>query len=167
MATHSSILAWRIPWTQEPGGLQSTGLQELSMSEQLSIHAQKQLQLRPKLIRHPSLDHGNRQRAYNQLRIVYYLFKKTTEPQVRTVGIQRFQCGAASLSLPSISTAILLGQDQPYKQQLCGQRWLNWFGVQQEKTLYSQDSQETELILVTNEWGDDRTACLARLTDQP
>ena len=24
MATHSSILAWRIPWTEEPGGLQST-----------------------------------------------------------------------------------------------------------------------------------------------
>ena len=28
MATHSSILAWRIPWTEEPGGLQSMGLQE-------------------------------------------------------------------------------------------------------------------------------------------
>ena len=27
MATHSSILAWRIPWTGEPGGLQSIGLQ--------------------------------------------------------------------------------------------------------------------------------------------
>ena len=28
-ATHSSILAWRIPWTEEPGGLQSTGLQRV------------------------------------------------------------------------------------------------------------------------------------------
>ena len=27
MTTHSSILAWRIPWTEEPGGLQSIGLQ--------------------------------------------------------------------------------------------------------------------------------------------
>ena len=27
MTTHSSILAWRIPWTEEPGGLQSTGSQ--------------------------------------------------------------------------------------------------------------------------------------------
>ena len=27
MATHSSILAWRIPWTEEPGKLQSMGLQ--------------------------------------------------------------------------------------------------------------------------------------------
>ena len=29
MATLSSILAWRIPWTEEPGGLQSMGSQEL------------------------------------------------------------------------------------------------------------------------------------------
>ena len=29
MATHSSILAWKFPWTEEPGGLQSMGLQEL------------------------------------------------------------------------------------------------------------------------------------------
>ena len=28
MATHSSILAWRIPWTEEPGGLQSLGSQK-------------------------------------------------------------------------------------------------------------------------------------------
>ena len=27
MATHSSTLAWKIPWAEEPGGLQSTGLQ--------------------------------------------------------------------------------------------------------------------------------------------
>ena len=29
MATHSSILAWKIPWTEEPGGLQSMGLQRV------------------------------------------------------------------------------------------------------------------------------------------
>ena len=29
MATHSSILAWRIPWMEEPGGLQSIGLQRI------------------------------------------------------------------------------------------------------------------------------------------
>ena len=29
MATHSSILAWKIPWTEEPGGLQSMGYKEL------------------------------------------------------------------------------------------------------------------------------------------
>ena len=28
-ATHSGILAWRIPWTEEPGGLQSVGLQRV------------------------------------------------------------------------------------------------------------------------------------------
>ena len=31
METHSSILAWRIPWSEEPGGLQSMGLQELDI----------------------------------------------------------------------------------------------------------------------------------------
>ena len=30
MVTHSSNLAWRIPWTEEPGGLQSTGSQRVS-----------------------------------------------------------------------------------------------------------------------------------------
>ena len=33
MSTHSSILAWRIPWREEPGGLQSKGSQELDMTE--------------------------------------------------------------------------------------------------------------------------------------
>ena len=30
MATHSSLLAWRIPWTEEPGGLQSMGSQRVT-----------------------------------------------------------------------------------------------------------------------------------------
>ena len=29
MATHSSILAWKVPWTEEPGGLQSMGSQRV------------------------------------------------------------------------------------------------------------------------------------------
>ena len=29
LATHSSVLAWRIPWTEKPGGLQSMGLQRV------------------------------------------------------------------------------------------------------------------------------------------
>ena len=33
MATHSSILAWRSPWTEEPGGLQSLGLHRVGMTE--------------------------------------------------------------------------------------------------------------------------------------
>ena len=32
MATHSRILAWKIPLTEEPGGLQSMGYQELGMT---------------------------------------------------------------------------------------------------------------------------------------
>ena len=41
MATHSSILAWRIPWTEELGGLQSTGCQELDTTERLHFHLNK------------------------------------------------------------------------------------------------------------------------------
>jgi len=37
MATHSNILAWKIPWKEEPGGLQSMGLQELDMIERLTL----------------------------------------------------------------------------------------------------------------------------------
>ena len=33
MRTHFSILAWKIPWTEEPGGLQSTGLQNSNTTE--------------------------------------------------------------------------------------------------------------------------------------
>ena len=43
MATHSSILAWRIPWTEEPGGLQSMGSQSWTQLKQLSTHIKSRL----------------------------------------------------------------------------------------------------------------------------
>ena len=47
MATHSSVLAWRVPWTEEPGGLQSIAHStvhstELAMTEELTLQARKQ-----------------------------------------------------------------------------------------------------------------------------
>ena len=41
MATHSSILAWRIPWTEEPGGLQFTGSQRVrhNLSDLAGTHS--------------------------------------------------------------------------------------------------------------------------------
>ena len=36
MGTHSSILTWKIPWSEEYGGLKSLGLQESDMTEQLT-----------------------------------------------------------------------------------------------------------------------------------
>ena len=38
MATHSSILARRIPWTEEPGGLSPKSLKELDMTEHTHTH---------------------------------------------------------------------------------------------------------------------------------
>ena len=37
MATHSIILAWKIPWTEDPGGLQSMGHKKLDMTEYLTV----------------------------------------------------------------------------------------------------------------------------------
>ena len=39
MTTCSSILAWKIPWTEEPGRLQSMGYKESDMTERPSMHA--------------------------------------------------------------------------------------------------------------------------------
>ena len=44
MVTHSSILAWRIPWTEKPGGLQSTGSQESDTTERRAVKKKKALQ---------------------------------------------------------------------------------------------------------------------------
>ena len=38
MAAHTSILAWRIPWTEEPGVLQTMGVAESDMTERLNTH---------------------------------------------------------------------------------------------------------------------------------
>ena len=40
MATHSSILAWRIPWTEKPGGLQCMGLQRVGhVEKEMATHS--------------------------------------------------------------------------------------------------------------------------------
>ena len=46
MATHSSIVAWKVPWMAEPRELQSSGLKESDMTEQLSSHTDKTIRLR-------------------------------------------------------------------------------------------------------------------------
>ena len=43
MATHSSILAWRIPWTEEPVGCSPWGRKELDMTEQLNHSTQHRI----------------------------------------------------------------------------------------------------------------------------
>ena len=43
MATHSSILAWKIPWTEEPGGLLSTGSQRVRQDCACTLCVQRQV----------------------------------------------------------------------------------------------------------------------------
>ena len=38
VAIHSSILVWKLPWTEEPGGLRSMGPQRVGQTERLSTH---------------------------------------------------------------------------------------------------------------------------------
>ena len=46
LVTHSNILAWRIPWTEEPGGLQSMGSQTRTRLKRLSTHTRVIISLR-------------------------------------------------------------------------------------------------------------------------
>ena len=39
LATHSSTLAWKIPWTEEPGRLQSMGSPRLGLEEEMATHS--------------------------------------------------------------------------------------------------------------------------------
>ena len=42
MAAHSRILAWRIPWAEDPDGLQPMGSQELAMTAELALYLTRQ-----------------------------------------------------------------------------------------------------------------------------
>ena len=44
MAAHSRTLAWKIPWTEEPGGLQSVGLNQSDTNEHTHIHCPYSIQ---------------------------------------------------------------------------------------------------------------------------
>ena len=68
MATHSSILAWRIPWTEEPGGLQSTGSQSWTQLSDFTFTFKHSFQLYPLLCSASTIFgvHGNNKE--NQLK---------------------------------------------------------------------------------------------------
>ena len=53
METHSSILAWKVPWTEEPGRLQSWGRKETDTTEH--THTQPLLRSRNRIFPHPEV----------------------------------------------------------------------------------------------------------------
>ena len=60
MATHSSILAWGIPWTEEPGGLQTLGSQRVRLGRSDLAHTRRQEQKLAKEIKEwPTEEEGN------------------------------------------------------------------------------------------------------------
>ena len=68
MATHSSILAWRIPWTEKPLSLQSTGLQSIRQTEQVTLSL--------------ALLHN----VFNQKRLVCFILKQFSMLKKRKEG---------------------------------------------------------------------------------
>ena len=67
MATHSSVLAWRIPWTEESGRLQSVGSQELDTTQRLNHHHHSSLTW---WVPHTDADEINNIHEYDFLDIV-------------------------------------------------------------------------------------------------
>ena len=67
MATHSSILAWRFPWTEEPGGLQSKSCKESNMTahthEDARHEAEKRIQNRRENVSWSWQKGGQKQRS--------------------------------------------------------------------------------------------------------
>ena len=81
MATHASILAWRIPWIEESGGLQSMGSQSQTRLKRLSMHActvqSKHLFFKPRMSRNKnksSSDIAGIAKKHQLLLLYYYTF---------------------------------------------------------------------------------------------
>ena len=53
MATYSSILAWRIPWTEKPGRLQSMGLKSWTQLSDFHFHSSLQASLVAQMVKNP------------------------------------------------------------------------------------------------------------------
>ena len=90
MATHSSILAWIIPWTEEPGGLQSIGsqesigFQELDMTKQAHIksikkHSSKNTLQKKKTLQTARAMYGRQHRSFY---LILLSKQKNKEPPV-------------------------------------------------------------------------------------
>ena len=60
MATHSSTLAWKIPWMEEPGRLQSRGSRRVGRTEQIHFHALEKMKWQPTPVFLPGESQGRR-----------------------------------------------------------------------------------------------------------
>ena len=87
MATHSSVLAWRIPWTEEPGGLHSPwGRKGLDMTELLTFLLSPVSYLLVISTQSPLGWHGNfwGHSIHSLWKLPFYVFNRTTKIQDRT-----------------------------------------------------------------------------------
>ena len=104
MATHSSIFAWRIPWTEEPGGLQSIGLQRVNTAEQLSYYGKVVVRVGVCLPRDGGYSEGEKKAQEKIMaRLVEFLWRSHQKSLVHletnsNSGISEFPQGGGSES---------------------------------------------------------------------
>ena len=108
MATHSSMLAWRIPWTEEPGRLQSVGSQESETTQRLNHH-HKLLELSgfcppPDFLSSPSLSLSP---AQTQIFFIQWVFNSLQSLFILMLKLQRVWPAAC------LSSWLLCPYDKP------------------------------------------------------
>ena len=108
MAIHSSIFAWRIPWTEEPGGLQSMGHKEVDMTKRLThTHTHTHTRFFSYLfgwnLLHKSMWNLSRSLREYLIKMRCFLQKKSGIPYPPTPPPYRSWSFSVGLEIPSLS----------------------------------------------------------------
>ena len=75
MATHSRILAWRIPWTEEPGTLQCIGHKESDTTERLTVSVSTLFTLLVYIVSSPYNIHHMKLTSYSMVQLLHHFFR--------------------------------------------------------------------------------------------
>ena len=75
MATHSRILAWRIPWTEEPGKLQCIGHKESDTTERLTVSVSTLFTLLVYIVSSPYNIHHMKLTSYSMVQLLHHFFR--------------------------------------------------------------------------------------------
>ena len=141
LATYSSILAWRIPWTEEPGGLQSKGLQSWTRPKWLNMHTL--------LVNNVVTVSGGQQR--NSAVCIYVsILPQTPLPSRLLHNTEQsslcYTVGPCQLSVLYIAVCTCPSQIGVYCEKICH----NEFGLHQSPLIPSSSCQNDQIILSQN-----------------
>ena len=128
MATHSSVLAWRIPWTEEPGRLQSMGSQSRTRLKQHSINRNEMLTQAKTELSLENIMLGERSQIQTIIHIIWFhlyeisrVGKSIEKKQTSVCQHQSFQWLMLKLKLPK-TLAIWCEEPTHWKRSWCWER---------------------------------------------